>query len=362
MIEEKNVAIFDTPEALETALQERQTTEPTENQGEKVAATTETKTDKSKQDFNEAEYLRSNFGEGFDSIEKVKGRLATPPIDEKVKKYLSDAEFLSKNPQAYNLAKIAAENPGRVDAYIKAMKYDVSSMTPFDKIVAKQVMETHGVSEADIRLALKAEYGLFDEDDDGFTNLTSVEKAQARIRMARDEKSAEDYLLNFQKEAMLPEPQKKLAEDDAKKAERIETVRASWKPEIDKMAGDITFGNKQNFDYHGEKIPVDFKFAVSDEDKKLYSQIAEDLVKSGTFENNAQNQALIKQMTNALFLETNFSKIASAVGTSVLTSFHEITGHKFYGVPPKAGTTVDNTQTTEKREGMAKTELRASDF
>lgn len=355
---EKTVEMFDSAEQMQTALEARNQSEKKvvtgDGAGQGGGATTETRKDTTDQQFNEAEYLRRHFGEGFDSIEKVKSSLVQP-IDENVMKLLPDAEFISKNPQAYNLAKIAASNPGRVDTYLKAMKYDLGTMSAFDKIVAKEVLET-GVSESDVRLSLQAQYRMLEDED-----YTDVEKAQARIQLAKDDKIASEYLAKFQHDAMLPEPQRQLAADEAKKAEDIANIRASWKPEIEKMAGEVSIANKQEFNYHGEKIPVDFKMELSNEDKATFRQIAESLVNNGVFENNAKNKELIKGMAQALFIQSNFNKIASAVGSSVLNSFHSVTGHKFYGVPPKTTEAVD-TGAAPKKESTARTPLRASDF
>jgi len=354
---EKEVAIYDSAEALESAIAARQQSQTNTNkqgEGGGGVANAATNQNTASTQFNEAEYLKSHFGEGFDSIDKVKSVLSQP-IDENVKKLLPDAEFISKHPQAYNLAKIAAENPDRVDAYLKAMKYDVGAMSAFDKIVAKEVMET-GVDEADVRLALQAQYKL---DEDSYSD---AEKAMARVQLAKDSKIAEQHLLQFQKEAMLPEPQRKLAVDEAKEAKRIADIRASWKPEIEKMAGEITISNKQDFNYHGEKIPVDFKMELTDEEKASFRQIAEGMINNGVFENNDKNKEMIKEVAQALFIKSNFNKIASAVGASVLQSFHTVTGHKFYGIPPKTDAGAIDTSAAQRTEQPARTELRASDF
>lgn len=78
---EKTVEMFDSAEQMQAALEARSQAEPEkkvvtgDGAGQGGGATTETRKDTTNQQFNEAEYLRRHFGEGFDSIEKVKSSL-----------------------------------------------------------------------------------------------------------------------------------------------------------------------------------------------------------------------------------------------------------------------------------------------
>lgn len=290
---------------------------------------TKTETTNAQTGFDEAEYLRRNFGEEFVNVDLIKQRLQAPAgLDKDVEALLPDLRFVKENPEAFELAKVAAKDPGRVESYLQAMKMDIGAMSDLDKLVKQQALQ-YNLPEDRVRLALEAKYKL---DEDG--NYSDAEKAIEEIRLKQDAEVAHQFLQDYQKKAKLPEAQQKLVEDQQKKAQEVERNKAAWIPRIESMASGLKISNNQEFDYGSDKVPVDFNYELSDADKAEYRTVLESIVATGGFEVTDKNAEAIQDMASAVFIRKNFPKIASAIGNSVLKQFHTQIGHKFYNIPP----------------------------
>lgn len=356
---EKTITVHNSPEEAMAAAIEAQKANSGGGASAGAAETTKAETAKSDStEFNEAEYLKRNFGEEFVNVDLIKQRLSSASLDKDIEALLPDVRFVKENPEAFELAKVAAKDPGRVESYLQAMKMDIGKMSDLDKLVKQQALQFN-LPEDKVRIALEAKYKL---DEDG--HYTDTEKVIEEIRLRQDAVAAEQFLQDFQNKAKLPEPQRKLAEDAEKTAQNVERNRAAWKPKIDALASGLKIDNSQVFDYGSDKVPVDFNYELSEADRTEYRNILESIVSNGGFEANDKNAEQIQAMASAVFMRNQFPKIASAIGNAVLKQFHTQIGHKFYNIPPKETSTggsgagngsVKETQQIEKP-------LRASDF